>query len=48
MDINAVYSALVEAIEASDIDAVTEHWSNLNEWLSKGGFAPKQWDPAQR
>ncbi|NUS42342.1 MAG: hypothetical protein HOQ24_01400 [Mycobacteriaceae bacterium] len=30
---------------SKNVDALAEHVSNLDEWLSRGGFAPSAWSP---
>lgn len=46
----AAYTAFVRAADEMDSDtydralcALAEHFNDLDEWLTKGGFLPSEW-----
>jgi hypothetical protein len=44
MDPTACLDELRAAVEAEDHEAAIELFVGLDEWLSRGGFLPAQWD----
>jgi hypothetical protein len=47
MDPNAALANLRQAVEIGDTVAATQAAVDLDEWLSKGGFLPKGWQPSK-
>lgn len=37
-------SALDDQVAIDAADEFAGHFANLDKWLSKGGFLPKEWD----
>ena len=40
MDPKATLALMFQALKNGDCDALTEHMTNLSEWLNAGGFSP--------
>jgi hypothetical protein len=41
MDPEATLSEFHQAMRAGDVETAREHWDNLHDWISRGGFTPK-------
>lgn len=46
MDPKVTYALMLSSIEEDDTSAAREHYYNLRDWMSRGGFAPKELEAA--
>ena len=46
MDPNETLAIIRNSFAATDYEAAEEAFEALDEWLSRGGFLPKEWYPA--